>query len=107
MNPRYAGTKGSTQGEANETMPAPSAVTSDDLGKTWSMPETPNLQFPADTEASIKAAWQIVPASKHEPDVIYVGVEPAALFKSVDGGKTFELVRGLWDHPHRPTWQPG
>ena len=24
-----------------------------------------------------------------------------------DGGATFELVRGLWDHPHRPTWEPG
>jgi photosystem II stability/assembly factor-like uncharacterized protein len=82
-------------------------ATSDDLGKTWSLPETPNLQFPADTEASMKAAWQIVPASDAEPEVIYVGVEPAALFKSTDGGKTFELVRGLWDHPHRPTWQPG
>jgi photosystem II stability/assembly factor-like uncharacterized protein len=82
-------------------------VSSDDLGKTWSEPEAPNLKFPSDVDASIKQAWQIAPASKSEPDVVYVGVEPAALFRSEDGGQSFELVRGLWDHPHRPTWQPG
>ena len=34
-------------------------------------------------------------------------MEPAALFRSDDGGRTFSLMRGLWDHPHRPQWQPG
>jgi photosystem II stability/assembly factor-like uncharacterized protein len=82
-------------------------VYSDDLGKSWVEPEAPNLTFPADVDATIKQAWQILPASPAEPDVVYVGVEPAALFRSIDGGETFELVRGLWNHPHRPTWQPG
>ncbi|MBV8718920.1 MAG: exo-alpha-sialidase, partial [Chloroflexi bacterium] len=82
-------------------------VSSDDLGKTWKEPEAPNLKFPSDVDASIKQAWQIVPGTTAEPDVMYVGVEPAALFRSTDGGQTFGLVRGLWDHPHRPTWQPG
>jgi photosystem II stability/assembly factor-like uncharacterized protein len=70
-------------------------------------PEAPNLKFPEDIDATVKQAWQIAPGSAAEPDVVYVGIEPAALFKSADGGQTFELVRGLWDHPHRPTWQPG
>jgi photosystem II stability/assembly factor-like uncharacterized protein len=82
-------------------------VSSDDLGRTWSQPETPNVQFPADTEAAMKQVWQISPAGQDQPDVVYAGVEPAALFRSTDGGQTFELMRGLWDHPHRPTWQPG
>jgi photosystem II stability/assembly factor-like uncharacterized protein len=34
-------------------------------------------------------------------------VEPAALFKSTDGGETWALERGLFDHPHRTQWQPG
>ena len=42
-----------------------------------------------------------------EPDVVYAGVEPHALFKSEDGGESFALVEGLWKHPHRPEWQPG
>ena len=40
-------------------------------------------------------------------DTIWAGVEPAALFRSDDRGDTFELVRGLWEHPDRPTWEPG
>src|SRR5438067_8546948 len=82
-------------------------VSSDDLGATWSEPEAPNLKFPADIDATIRQAWQITPAGDNEPGVVYAGVEPAAIFRSTDGGETFELMRGLWDHPHRPTWQPG
>jgi hypothetical protein len=82
-------------------------VASDDLGTTWSMPETPNIQFPSEAEAAVKQVWQIAPAQPDQPDVVYAGVEPAAFFRSEDGGQTFELMRGLWDHPHRPTWTPG
>ena len=39
--------------------------------------------------------------------MVWAGTEPSALFRSTDGGETFELVRGLWDHPHRPEWEPG
>jgi photosystem II stability/assembly factor-like uncharacterized protein len=82
-------------------------VSSDDLGKTWQEPEQPNLKFPSDVDAVVKQAWQIAPAGPNEPNVVYAGVEPASLFRSTDGGETFELVRGLWDHPHRATWTPG
>ena len=51
--------------------------------------------------------WQLAPGPADEPDVMYAGVEPAALFRSDDGGRSFSLVSGLWDHPHRPQWQPG
>ncbi len=80
---------------------------SDDLGQTWSESETPNIKFPESTDATITQAWQITPAGADEPNVVYAGVEPAALFRSDDGGETFELMNSLWDHPHRPTWQPG
>jgi photosystem II stability/assembly factor-like uncharacterized protein len=39
--------------------------------------------------------------------VLYCGVEPAALFETHDSGETWSLVRGLFDHPHRPRWVPG
>ena len=35
------------------------------------------------------------------------GSEPSALWRSEDRGETFELVRGLWDHPHRQQWGAG
>jgi hypothetical protein len=85
----------------------PSVYTSDDLGDTWREPEPTTLRFPADTGASVARVWQLVPASESRSDVIYAGVEPAALFRSDDGGESFSLVRELWDHPHREQWQPG
>ena len=39
--------------------------------------------------------------------VVYAGGDPGVLFASRDGGATWELNRGLWEHPARPTWQPG
>ncbi|HEY3217235.1 MAG TPA: exo-alpha-sialidase [Candidatus Eisenbacteria bacterium] len=80
---------------------------SDDFGKTWSNPVTANVKFPAETGASLKQIWQIRPGRAEEPGTLYCGVEPAALFESRDGGETWTLNRGLYDHPHRPQWQPG
>lgn len=38
---------------------------------------------------------------------LYAGTKPAALLASTDGGKTFEKVNGLTDHPSRPDWNGG
>ncbi|MGW4828381.1 exo-alpha-sialidase [Amycolatopsis japonica] len=81
----------------------PTIATSEDFGESWSEPDHAPVAFPADTETALEGIWQIVLAG----DVVYAGVEPSALFRSEDGGETFELVRGLWDHEHRPHWTPG
>lgn len=80
---------------------------SDDFGKSWTNPRQAPIRFPADTGVSLKNIWQITPGRPEEPDVMYCGVEPAALFESRDAGETWSLVRGLFDHPHRPRWVPG
>ncbi|MGI5400616.1 WD40/YVTN/BNR-like repeat-containing protein [Streptomyces sp. CA-135486] len=85
----------------------PSVFHSDDLGKTWVEPPKPAVKFPKDTGASLERVWQLHPAGPDAPDVVYAGTEPAALFRSDDGGETFELVRPLWEHPTRSSWQPG
>lgn len=85
----------------------PGVAWSDDLGGTWHDPPEANIAFPEDTGAALARVWQLEPAGADEPGVVYAGVEPAALFRSSDGGTSYELVRGLWDHPHRPEWQPG
>src|SRR5262249_55712213 len=57
-------------------------------------------------DVALKRVWQIaLPAG--EADTLYAGVEPAALFVSRDAGTTWELNRGLFDHPHRTKWEPG
>jgi tRNA A-37 threonylcarbamoyl transferase component Bud32 len=79
---------------------------SDDYGKTWTNPLEANLKFPHDTGTALKNIWQICLGGAEQPDVLYCGVEPAALFESRDAGESWSLVRGLFDHPHRPRWIP-
>ena len=85
----------------------PSVFRSDDGGATWDEPEGGALRFPVETGAALVRAWQLQPAGVDEPDVVWAGVEPAALFRSEDGGTSFSLVEGLWNHPERPQWMPG
>ncbi len=79
---------------------------SDDYGKTVTEPETYSVKFPPESKLALKNIWQIS-MSPHEPDTIYCGVEPTALFVSRDAGKTWSPVEGLLNHPHRPKWTPG
>jgi hypothetical protein len=80
----------------------PQIQVSDDLGETWR--PTSGAHFPDDLDVSVERVWQLAPAGEH---VVYAGTEPGAVFRSDDRGETFSLVRGLWDHPHRPQWGAG
>jgi hypothetical protein len=79
---------------------------SDNFGETWLEPETAPVRFPEDTGKSLNQIWQIA-TSPTEKDVLYCGVEPAALFRSEDAGENWSLVRGLFNHPDRSKWEPG
>jgi hypothetical protein len=81
---------------------------SDDLGNTWVQadqspqfthasktgrpPGTPDeVKNQAETETKpeeVIKVWKIQPGTADEPDVLYAGVEPAALFKSTNRGAT-------------------
>ncbi|WP_433371811.1 WD40/YVTN/BNR-like repeat-containing protein [Streptosporangium sp. CA-115845] len=50
--------------------------------------------------------WHLEP-SLTDPDTVYAGVEDAALFRSVNGGQTWQELPGLRDHRSGPSWQPG
>ncbi len=80
---------------------------SDDYGKTVTEPEAYSVKFPLESQLTLKNIWQITPGRNDDPDTLYCGVEPAALFESRDAGKTWSPVEGLLNHPHRPKWQPG
>jgi photosystem II stability/assembly factor-like uncharacterized protein/predicted Ser/Thr protein kinase len=79
---------------------------SDDFGKTWRTPEDAPIRFPAGSGMALKNIWQIA-LPEDRPEELYCGVEPAAIFASRDAGASWSLVQGLFDHPHRPRWQPG
>ncbi len=76
---------------------------SDDLGETWT--ETAPVSFPEDVDANVERVWQLAPGI--EPGVLFAGTEPGAVFRSQDGAASWQLQRGLWDHPHRPQWGAG
>ncbi|RYU12269.1 WD40/YVTN/BNR-like repeat-containing protein [Nocardioides iriomotensis] len=80
----------------------PKLMHSDDLGETW---VEGKIGFPEDTGTSLERVWQIQPGVGDT--TVWAGTEPGAVFRSDDRGETFELVRGLWDHPHRPEWGAG
>ena len=81
-------------------------VSSDDFGKTVTEPETYSVKFPEESGLTVANIWQLaMPAA--QPDTIYCGVEPTALFVSHDAGKSWSPVAGLLHHPHRPQWTPG
>jgi hypothetical protein len=53
-----------------------------------------------------KRVWHLEP-SLTDPDTVYAGVEDAALFRTADGGKTWQELPGLRGHGSGPKWQPG
>jgi photosystem II stability/assembly factor-like uncharacterized protein len=53
-----------------------------------------------------KRVWHLEP-SLSDPDVVYAGVEDAAIFRSTDGGKSWHELAGLRGHGSGPQWSPG
>jgi photosystem II stability/assembly factor-like uncharacterized protein len=85
----------------------PTVVHSDDLGATWDEPAHGAIRFPAGTGAAVERIWQLQPDSGDRPGVVWAGCEPISVWRSEDGGDSFALDRGLWDHPHRSEWGAG
>jgi len=53
-----------------------------------------------------KRVWHLEP-SLTDSNTVYAGVEDAALFRSSDGGETWQELAGLRGHGSGPRWQPG
>lgn len=79
----------------------PTVWRSPDLGATWSQ-SSQGLAY-ADGGPAVTRVWNLTAVR----DELYAGVEPAGLFRSRDGGTTWEHVAGLREHPSQPGWQPG
>jgi BNR/Asp-box repeat len=50
--------------------------------------------------------WHLEP-SLDDPDTVYAGVEDAGLFRSTDGGQSWQELPALRGHKSGPSWQPG
>lgn len=69
----------------------------------WEQTEGP--AFPEDTGAAVARIWIVEPGAAD--GTLWAGVAPAALFRSIDDGASWQLVRSLWDLPSRPEWSGG
>jgi len=84
----------------------PTVQRSRDMGKTWENATTPP-RFAEGSETKVENVWHVEPGLADEPNVVYAGTTPAALFRSDDGGDNWKLNENLNSHPTRPKWQPG
>lgn len=80
----------------------PAVWRSTDFGASWSH-SSQGLAYEAG-QPPVKAVWSLATG----PDgSLYAGVEPAGLFRSIDGGMSWTHIDGLQKHPSRPEWNPG
>ena len=80
---------------------------SDDFGASWHEPADGNVKFPAGSGLSLNAIWALEAAPLVGSEVVFAGVDPAALYRSDDRGETFDPNEALLNHPERPYWLPG
>jgi len=89
---------------------------SDDGGQTWEpvgnkfaydgVPGTHQWYDGTPHPWEFARVWHLEP-SPGDPDLVYAGVEDAALFRSTDGGTSWHELSGLREHGSGPSWQPG
>ncbi len=116
MDPR----NGTIFATANDPWFGPTVRYSRDMGETWvdakaspRFAEDPKPEPGDDTpwfvreSTVIERCWHIQPGRASEPNVMYCGVGPAALFRSDDNGVTWEENAALSSHPTKSKWAPG
>ncbi len=74
----------------------------EDLGATWTR-SGEGLAYEDEGAEPVQAVWSF--GSRNGS--LYAGVKPAGLFKSDDGGQSWQHVAGLQKHPSRPQWHGG
>ena len=89
---------------------------SDDGGKSWKpvgnefhyegATNTHKWYDNSDHPYEFLRVWHLEP-SLTDPDTVYAGVEDAALFKSTNGGTSWEELPALRTHKTATTWAPG
>jgi photosystem II stability/assembly factor-like uncharacterized protein len=89
---------------------------SDDGGVTWEpvgnkfaydgVPGTHQWYDGTPHPWEFERVWHLEP-SLDDPDTVYAGVEDAGLFRSTDGGQSWQELPALRGHKSGPSWQPG
>lgn len=86
----------------------PTIFRSTNFGRTWKEATQPPA-FPKVAEGdtsgrTVKHTFWLTPAHANEPNVWYAGTSPQGLFRSSDGGVTWEPIPGLNDNMQYRAW---
>jgi hypothetical protein len=88
----------------------PTVFRSTDFGRTWKEAERPPAfpkAAPGEKGLSVEHVFWLTPGHSSEPGAWYAGVSPPGLFRSDDGGVTWEGVAGFNANPMRIVWIGG
>ncbi|MGI0150319.1 MAG: WD40/YVTN/BNR-like repeat-containing protein [Thermoplasmata archaeon] len=100
---------------ANSPFFGPILYRSRDAGRKWEEVGTP-LMAPSPKRSNDPAQmgqhpltnlWHLEPGPPGEPESLFLGVDPAGLYRSDDRGRSWAPMPGLNEHPTRPKWNPG
>ena len=82
---------------------------STDQGAEWREVAAPAFPPKPDSEEDDPTPWSVdqVWSLAATPGVLWAGCNPAGLFKSTDGGASWQLVESLWNLPERKEWLGG
>ncbi len=67
-------------------------------------PPTPGADTPIRPVVNL---WHLEPGAANEPRSLYLGIDPASLWRSDDSGASWGPVPGINAHPTQPEWTPG
>ena len=84
----------------------PTVFRSTDAGRSWKEAAKPPA-FEPDSGRVVDHTFWLAPGHASQPGVWWAGTSPQGLFRSSDGGATFEGVAGFNAHPQRKAWCGG
>lgn len=88
----------------------PTILRSTDRGKTWKEATRPPAfaKVPEGEKGrSVKHTFWLTPCHANEPQAWYAGTSPQGVFRSDDGGDTWEPLTGFNDNPQYRQWMGG
>jgi photosystem II stability/assembly factor-like uncharacterized protein len=86
----------------------PTIFRSTDMGRSWQEAvRPPAFKKVPEGGRSVKHTFWLTPAQANEPGVWYAGTSPQGLFRSDDGGATWNEFSGLNDDPRYRAWMGG
>lgn len=109
--------EGAVYASVNSPFLGPMLFRSADWGRKWKEIAPPMMTVRRDRPAPdfsgpppahpVTNLWHVEPGPENEPKTMFIGIDPASLFRSDDRGTSWTPLNGLNEHPTRPQWNPG